>query len=134
MTLAPLFAAPVVVQMHIAAALLALLFALAQFAGLGAGGVKGLIHRLIGWGFVLAMTVTAISSFWIIGLNHGRFSWIHLLSILALVSLPIAIIARRQGNIRRHKWAMIGLTAGLVIAGAFTLLPTRIMHLIIFGG
>jgi uncharacterized membrane protein len=129
MSLAPLLAAPPVVQAHTLAAFMALAFALPQLMRRKAGGA----HRLIGWGFALAMAVTAVSSFWIVGLRHGQFSPIHLLSVLTLVTLPLAILARRQGNLRRHKWAMLGLVAGLVGAGLFTLLPGRILHHALFG-
>jgi uncharacterized membrane protein len=129
MTLSPIMAASPIVQIHVAAAILALIFTMVQLVRIKAGD----LHRLFGWGFVITMAVTALSSFWITGLNHGRFSLIHLLSIVTLVSLPIAVIARRQGNIRRHKWNMIGLVAGLVGAGIFTLLPGRILHKVVFG-
>ena len=128
MTLAPLLAAPAIVQIHVAAALISLVLAVWQLS-LRKGGQR---HHLLGWVFVIAMAVTAISSFWIAGLRHGKFSPIHVLSIVTLVSLPIAVIARRQGNIARHKWTMIGLVSGLVIAGTFTLLPGRIMHRALF--
>jgi uncharacterized membrane protein len=128
MTLAPLLAAPAVIQIHVAAALLAL-----------TGGIvvalmpKGTArHRQIGYIFTIGMLVTAISSVWI-G-RSGHFSWIHLLTVLTLVQLPYAIIMRRRGNITAHKKAMTGLFIGLAIAGAFTLLPGRIMHAAVFGG
>lgn len=128
MTLAPLLAAPPVIQIHVVAALLAL-----------AGGTvvavmrKGTArHRQTGFIFVVGMLVTAISSIWI--RTGGHFSWIHLLTLLTLISLPYAIIMRRRGNIGAHGKAMLGLFAGLAIAGAFTLLPGRLMHAAVFGG
>ncbi len=45
------------------------------------------------------------------------------------------VLAARRGNIRRHGSAMASLFVGaLVVAGAFTLLPGRIMHRVVFGG
>jgi uncharacterized membrane protein len=129
MSLTPLIAAPAIVQAHALAAVLALAFAILQMLRRKSGST----HRLAGWGFVLAMAVTAVSSFWIAGLRQGQYSPIHLLSVATLVTLPLAIIARRQGNIRRHKRAMLGLVAGLVGAGVFTLLPGRILHHAVFG-
>lgn len=129
MSLAPILATSAIVQLHLLAALVSLILAAIQISGVK----RGLRHRWVGWGFVLAMTVTAVSSFWIAGIRHGQFSPIHLLSILTLMSLPIAVIARRQGNIRRHRQAMIGLVSGLVVAGLFTLLPGRVLHSAIFG-
>lgn len=127
MTLAPLLAAPAIVQLHVAAALTAL----------AAGGVvlvlrKGTArHRRIGWVFVAAMALTAASSAFIT--RNGQFSTIHLLSLLTAVNLPYAIAMRRRGNIRAHRSAMVSLFAGLAIAGAFTLLPGRVMHMAAFG-
>lgn len=129
MSLAPLLAAPIAIQMHAVAAILALALAVIQLARIKAGG----LHRALGWGFVTAMAMTAISSFWIVG-RSGQYSWIHLLSIYTLVSLLIAVMARRRGNIQTHKWTMIGIVVGLLAAGAFTLLPGRIMGRVVFGG
>ena len=126
-SLAPILAAPGVIQLHIAAAITAVV----------AGGAimlmrKGVgLHRPIGWLFTVAMLVVAISSFWI-G-RKGQFSWIHLLSILTLITLPQAIISRRLGNIRAHRFGMIQLYVSLLVAGAFTLLPGRILGEAVLG-
>jgi uncharacterized membrane protein len=128
MTLAPLVSAGPLVQIHAGTALIAVCLAAIQLSAPKAG----VPHRAIGWAFTGAMAVTALSSFGIAGLRHGQFSPIHLLSVLTLAVLPVAIIARRQGNIRRHKWSMIGLASGLLVAGVFTLLPGRIMHRVVF--
>jgi uncharacterized membrane protein len=127
MTLAPLLAAPAVVQLHVAAALTSLLAGTAVLF-LRKGTAQ---HRRFGWIFVVAMAATAASSVFITG--HGRYSAIHLLSLLTAVSLPYAIVMRRRGDIAGHRSAMIGLFAGLAIAGAFTLLPGRLMNLTVFG-
>ena len=48
--------------------------------------------------------------------------------------LPIGVMRARRHNVIAHKWTMIGIFAGaLVIAGAFTFLPGRIMHAVVFG-
>ncbi len=127
---APILTAPVIVQMHIAGAVAAL--------GLGAAVLllrKGTrVHPRVGWAWVIAMLLVAITSFWITGLRPGQFSPIHLLSILTLVTLPYAICARRTGRIGRHRAAMIALYVSLVSAGAFTLLPSRLIGRAVFGG
>jgi uncharacterized membrane protein len=130
MDLAPLFGAPAIVHLHIAGAL----------AALGLGGAvlflrKGTrIHRRIGWSWVGALFVAAVTSFWITGIRPGQFSPIHLLSILTLLTLPFAIWARRTGHIGSHRAAMISLYVSLVAAGAFTLLPNRLLGHAVFGG
>lgn len=127
MTFAPLAAASPIIQLHVFAALAALTAGIAVMAS-----PKGTqLHRRIGWVFVPTMAIVALSSLFIA--RNGHFSAIHLLTLLTLVSLPGAVISRRRGNIRAHKQAMIGLFAGLAIAGAFTLLPGRLMNQVTFG-
>jgi uncharacterized membrane protein len=130
MTLAPLLGASAIVQLHIAAALGA--FALGTAVLFLRKGTR--IHRRIGWFWVGAMLAVAITSFWITGIRPGQFSPIHLLSILTLATLPYAIWARRVGRIGSHRAAMITLYVSLVTAGAFTLIPNRLLGRVVFGG
>jgi uncharacterized membrane protein len=53
----------------------------------------------------------------------------HLTTALARV-----IWAIRGGNVCAHRHSMIGAFAGTAIAGAFTLLPGRIIGDFVFGG
>jgi uncharacterized membrane protein len=131
MTLAPLLAAPIAIQIHAFAAIAAFVLGAVQLAA-----PKGTVpHRLLGWSWAALMLVVAISSFWIHELRlWGQWSPIHLLSLLTLIALPLAIYYARQRDVRRHRRVMIGLFAGaLVIAGIFTFLPGRIMHTVMFG-
>ncbi len=92
-------------------------------------------HKLTGRIWVAAMAITAVTSFWIQELRHGAgFSWIHILSIVTLIGLARAIYAIRHGNVKSHQRVMISVFAGVMIAGAFTLLPNRILGGWIFGG
>lgn len=127
MTLAPLLAAPTVMQLHALAALISLAAGLTVLA-MRKGTPR---HRFIGWIFVVAMAITAISSAFIT--SDGHYSAIHLLSVLTIVTLPRAIIMRRRGNIAGHRAAMLWLFAGLAVAGAFTLMPGRMMNKVAFG-
>lgn len=127
MTLAPLLAAPAIMQLHALAALISLAAGLTVLV-MRKGTAR---HRLVGWVFVVAMAVTALSSAFIT--SNGHFSAIHLLSILTIVSLPRAIILRRRGDIAGHRATMLWLFAGLVAAGAFTLMPGRLMNKVAFG-
>jgi uncharacterized membrane protein len=131
MTLAPLFNAAPIIQLHAFAAMGAFVLGIVQLAA-----PKGTIpHRTIGWIWALLMATIAVSSFWIHDLRIvGPFSPIHLLSIFTLVMLPLAILHARRHRVDRHRRAMIGIFFGaLVIAGLFTLLPGRIMHAVAFG-
>ncbi len=90
-------------------------------------------HRLLGWAWVLAMAVGAASSFWIFApANGGRFSVIHLLSVVVLTNLVLAIWFIRRGNARAHKGFMIGTYAGLILAGLGALTPGRLLQQLLF--
>ncbi|MDP3548357.1 MAG: DUF2306 domain-containing protein [Phreatobacter sp.] len=130
MTLAPLLAAPLVVQLHACAALALIPLTAVQFWR----PKRGPSHRSLGWAWVVLMAVTAVSSFWIHGLRLiGPFSPIHALSVFTLVSLYFGIRARRLGRITAHRGHMVGIAAGWAGAGLFTLLPGRIMFQMVFG-
>lgn len=118
------------IQLHIAAALTALLIGTALLAG-----VKGTtLHRTFGWIWVVAMATTAISSLFIRQINPGGFSLIHLLSGWTIVALPMAVYAARRHRVAIHRRAMTGLfVGGLLIAGAFTFLPGRLMWHVFLG-
>ena len=65
----------------------------------------------------------------------GAFSPIHLLSIGLLVGLFYSIKAARDGNIKRHRKVMkILFFSALILPGLFTLLPGRVINMVIFGG
>jgi uncharacterized membrane protein len=130
-TLAPLLGAPPAIQVHAFSAGAAFMLGLAQLA-LPKGTFP---HRTMGWIWVLLMLVVALSSFLIHQIRlWGPWSPIHLLSIFTLVTLPLAVGHARRGNVANHRWAMLSLfLGGLLIAGAFTFVPGRIMHAVAFG-
>ncbi|WKL58195.1 DUF2306 domain-containing protein [Asticcacaulis sp. ZE23SCel15] len=121
---------PAAIQIHIAAAASAFVIGLVQFLG-----PKGKMpHRILGWIWVGLMLITAISSFFIREINQGSFSLIHLLSGWTAVSSPMIIYAARKGNIKQHRNAAISLfMGGLIIAGALTFMPGRLMWRVFFG-
>ena len=131
MTLAPLLNAAPVIQVHAFAAMSAFALGLVQFAA-----PKGTLpHRTVGWIWVVLMATIAISSFWIHSIRLiGPFSPIHALSIFTLAMLPLAILHAHNHRVLQHRKAMISIFIGaLVIAGAFTFLPGRIMNAVAFG-
>ncbi|WP_366658004.1 DUF2306 domain-containing protein [Fodinicurvata sp. EGI_FJ10296] len=132
MTLTPILQSTLAIQLHVLAAAIATVLGIIQFAG-----IKGtIVHRILGYGWVTAMAIVAISSFWIFEFRFiGLWSPIHLLSIGVLVALPFAVLHARRGRIDDHRSAMIWMFAGaLAVAGFFTFLPGRIMHAVLFGG
>lgn len=83
-------------------------------------------HRLLGKLWVGTLLFTAISAFWI--QSSGHFSWIHILSVYTPIAIVRSVLAARRGQIRAHQIGMTSLFIGsLLIAGAFTLLPGRLL-------
>ncbi len=112
-----------IIWLHVAVALLAAALGVANLAAR-----KGTPrHRAVGRVWIGLMAATAISSFWIQELNPGRYSWIHGLSIWTLALLPLAVLAIRHGRVRTHRNIVIGLMAGVLVAGAFAMAPGRFM-------
>jgi uncharacterized membrane protein len=131
MSLAPLLDAAPAIPLHAFAAMAAFVLGIVQFAA-----PKGTLpHRMLGWIWVSLMAFVAASSFWIHQIRLvGPWSPIHLLSIFTLVMLPLGVWRAHRHDVNAHRWTMIGIFAGaLVIAGAFTLVPGRIMHAVLFG-
>jgi uncharacterized membrane protein len=131
MTLAPLLAAPMAVQVHAFAAMAAVVLGVVQFAA-----PKGTVpHRALGWAWAGLMMLVAGSSFWVTGLaGEGRFSWIHGLSVLTLAMVPLAVWAAVRGRVEAHRKAMGWIfVLALLVTGGFTLLPGRVMHRVVFG-
>ncbi len=115
-------------QLHIAAAVLALGIGLALMVG-----VKGrAFHRVAGWAWVGCMMVVALSSFWI--RDHGRLSYIHFLSGWTSISVPMAVAAVKRRDVKRHRSLMTNtFMGGLIVAGAFTFVPGRLMWRVFLG-
>jgi uncharacterized membrane protein len=125
-----LLAQPMVIQVHLYAALAAI--------GLGAGMMlsrKGRsFHRAMGWTWVGLMSLVAGSSLFITGLNGDSWSLIHLLSGWTLVVLPLAVIAARRHQVSRHRRTMMGLFyGGLLLAGALAFIPGRLLWRLLLG-
>lgn len=131
MTLAPLLNAEPLIQVHAFAAMAAFGLGLVQFSA-----PKGTLpHRTLGWIWVALMVVVSLSSFGIHGIRlWGPFSPIHLITIFTLVMLPIGVMYARRHRVRGHRITMISIFVGaLVIAGAFTFIPGRLMYQVAVG-
>ena len=81
------------------------------------------------------MLTVAVTSFWIHEIRQfGDYSLIHVLSVSVIVSVPMALAAARSGHVARHKNIMLSVFFfALIVAGAFTLLPGRIMYRVLTG-
>lgn len=131
MTLAPLLSASPTIQFHVAATAVAILVTVPQLL-LPKGRT---MHRVLGYAWCIAMVLVALSSFFIHTKRMlGPFSWIHLLSVLTLVMVPLAVLRARRGEITAHRWTMLSMVVfALLVTGLFTLLPGRIMHAVATG-
>ncbi len=131
MSLSPLLDAAPAVQLHATAALSALLLgALVLFSRKGTPP-----HRTLGRVWAGLMLVTAGSALFINEIRLiGPFSPIHLFSIVTFAGIAEGIRQIRRGDVRRHRAMMQGLYFfALILTGAFTLLPGRRMHAVLFG-
>ena len=132
MTLAPLLAAPAVIQFHAAFA----------FAAIGLGAVQFLAtkgttpHRAVGVAWATLMMLVAGTSLFIHTIRTwGPWSPIHLLSPFTLAVVPVAVWRAHEHDVANHRRAMIWIYAlALVVTGLFTLWPGRITNKVVFGG
>ena len=130
MSLAPIHAAGWAVQFHLVSVLAA--FVIGTWMMIRPKGTMP--HKALGRTYVALMLVSTVSTFWIRGLGHGSLSFLHLLSIFVLLALPVALVLARRGQVRAHRFIMIGVyVGGILVAGLLTLLPGRLMHRAAFG-
>ena len=131
MNFEPLLHASPIIQIHVAAAVLALAIGyVVLFRRKGDAR-----HRALGKTWVVLMTIVAVSSFfiWTIRL-WGPFSPIHLLSVLTLFLLWRAVgYARRHQIVMHRRMMQCTYIAALIITGLFTFYPGRIMYRVAFG-
>lgn len=110
---------------------------LTAISALGLGGVilyckKGTRqHRILGRCWMVFMLSVTVPSFWIRSLNEGNFSWIHLLTVVTLISMVTAIVGIRLGKVRLHARCMKGSMIGITIAGLFALSPGRLISIVL---
>lgn len=131
MTIDPILSAPALVQLHLAAAAVAVL----------AGPValyrrrRDAVHRVVGHAWVAGMLVLAISGLFIRTLAViGPFGPIHLLSVFTLFALWRGVMLIRAGRIGEHgRWMKRFYWSAVWGAGLFTILPGRTLNEVLFG-
>lgn len=122
----PLFNASFAVLFHVATVVPAALIG----AWLLARPKGTRLHRLLGRIWIGLMAATALSTFFIHEIRLvGDFSPIHLISVYVLSGCVLAVRSARRRDIAAHRGHVAGMyLGGIVVAGAFTFLPGRIMH------
>lgn len=131
MSLDPLLSASVAIQIHAACAIAAMLLgALVLFRPKGTP-----LHKMLGRVWVGLMLVVATSAIFISEIRLiGPFSPIHIFVVLTYAGVWEGIREIRRGNVAAHQATMKSLYLGaLLLTGAFTLLPDRRMHHVLFG-
>lgn len=125
------FDLPIAVQIHIVAALCALVLGITMFAR--RKGTRS--HKIIGKLFLALMLITATSAVFIRYINDGSFSWIHIFVPVTFFAAWETVHYIRKGNLKGHKRAVKGLFFGaLLIPGFLSFLPGRTMWVMAFGG
>ena len=85
-------------------------------------------HRLLGRTWVVLILWTAISSFWIRQINEGAFSWLHVLSVVTLVTVTLGVVNAVRGKVPAHRGNMVGSWLGACGAMvAATAVPGRMI-------
>ena len=96
------------------------------------------LHRWLGRIYMTGMGITGILTLFIPSASNpilfNHFGYLHLLSILTIWTIPTALLAARNGNIKGHRSAMIQLYAGgIIIAGLLAIFGTgRYLNQLIF--
>tara|TARA_R110001606_G_scaffold57963_2_gene139305 strand:- start:244 stop:798 length:555 start_codon:yes stop_codon:yes gene_type:complete len=126
----PLIQSPWVLKAHVSGALAS--FAIGACLLAYRKGKR--LHRVLGYTWVATMAVTAVSSFFLTGLNGDHFSFIHAISAWVVIILPMGVAAARRHDIKAHRRHMTNMfLGGMLVAGLFTFLPGRMMWSIFFG-
>jgi uncharacterized membrane protein len=130
MRLAPLLQASPAIQIHVAAAVGALLLGAYQFLAR-----KGTIpHRLIGWFWIVLLGTICISSFFIPGTFYiGPISVFHALSVYTLWALFMGAKAAREGEVEDHKSYMAWLFGlSIVVSGVIAVASGGVLYQVLF--
>lgn len=127
---APLLKAPFSVQLHVLAAVVAMLVGAVIFLLPKGTG----FHKALGWTWVSSMIIVAATSVAMIVDLRSGINALHVFTAITVISLWAGLTAIRRGDVKAHAGSMIGLyIGGLIIAGAFAFIPGRTMWAVFFG-
>jgi len=134
-TLAPLLAAPLLVQLHVGLGLAALILGAARIAW----PHPERRDRAFGWTFLALLAATTVTAILLarppgapnlFGLTLG-----HLFIFGAAIGIAAAVLAARNAERLRWRNIVTALFAGvLVMAGLFELTPGRLLNTVLAGG
>ena len=133
--MAPLLAASFAVQLHVLAAVLALLTGLARLVW----PYPEARSAVLDWSFLGLLTATALSGF-LLPIPPGSpslwgVSTHHVLAVIALLGTAAAVLVARGGDrLGRRRIASATFGGVLFMAGLFELLPGRLLNTVLAGG
>ena len=138
MTLEPILAAPLAVQLHFVTVVPAFVVGTWLLFFSRKGSPR---HRLLGKVYLGLMAATATAALFIrsfsglsVDVGPLRLGLLHLFVPLTAHGVYGALATIRAGNIAGHRSAMRGLYfGGLIIAGALAFAPGRVMYRMFFG-
>ena len=135
MSLAPLLAAPLLVQAHVALGLLALCLGAVRVAFPHPEAAD----RALGWAFLGLLGATAATALMLAAPSATPsvfgFTLGHAFVIATLLGLTAAIIAMRRQDRLRWRNIVTALFAGvLLMAGLFEVAPGRLLNTVLAGG
>ncbi len=122
--------APLAIRIHLTTVAAAVVLATVQMVG-----PKGrTFHRVLGWTLAVLLVTTAIAALFIRDRSGALFNPFQIFVVTTLITVPWGVIAARRHDVRRHARMMSGLYFGaLIVAGALTFLPGRLMWRVFFG-
>lgn len=124
------------IAVHMSAAIGALLIGPIVLWARRGQRIRPWLHRALGYAWTTLMLVAAISALFIRDFNLpnvGGYTPIHLLIPVTLVSLFMAFRALARRELETHRKTMQSLYIGAcLVAGAFTLLPSRYLGQVIW--
>lgn len=86
------------------------------------------LHRHTGRVWVGLMVYVAVTSFWIRDIRAGQLSWLHVLSVVTLVTVTLGLVSAWRGRIEAHRRQMRGSWLGLIGAGVgASAVPDRLL-------
>ncbi len=125
-----LYNASMIIKTHVTFATAGVIVGALQLFG-KKGGQR---HKILGWTWVIIMSVVGLSALFLPKREQGILPLTFLLTVWVAIGLPLGIRAIKKGNILLHRAFMIGLyVGGLFIALAFTVTPGRLLYKVIFG-
>jgi uncharacterized membrane protein len=125
------------IAIHITAALGALLLGPFALWARRSGRPRARLHRAFGYAWVTLMIGAALSAVFIRDFalpNISGYTPVHVLVPVTLGTLFLSFRHLARGNVAAHRRLMQGLyIGGCIVAGAFTLLPHRMLGKLVLG-